>query len=79
MDCNTGSILSADKNIDFEKELNDNNARVMAIEDKNILDQIGGSLQFGKRQDLFWLVLSVILGSVLILSKLFGGRKTKKR
>ena len=79
MACANENILNNPSSINLENELQNSNARIMAIQDSNnVLDQIGGSVQFGKRQDLFWIVLSVILGSVLILSKLFG-KKTKRR
>lgn len=62
-------------NIDLQKDLNDSNARIMAL-DNNILDQVGGKIQFGKREDLFWIVMTVILAGVIIITTIF---KKKKR
>lgn len=65
--------------VDLQKDLQDTNLRTMALNTgSGVLDQVGGSVQFGKRQDWFWIAMTIILGTVLILSKLFS-RKRKKR
>jgi hypothetical protein len=63
-------------NIDLQQSLNDSNARIMAL-DTNILDQVGGKIEFGRREDLFWIVMTVILAGVIIVTTFF--RKKRKR
>ena len=63
--------------VNLEEELNDSNLRIMAVQTGSILDQVGGTLQFGKRVDLFWLAAAVIAAAVIISVTIFG--KKKKR
>ena len=42
-----------------------------------VFDNISGQLQVGKRQDLFWLVLSGILATVLVVTNVFGKKKRR--
>lgn len=75
MACEGGNLLGGPDAVDMTKNLNDANARVMAIE-TNILDTIGADVSIGKRQDLFWIVMAVILAVVLVVTNVF---KRKKR
>ena len=63
-----------ESNIDLEKDLNDSNSRIMAL-DTNILDKVGGTIEFGKRSDLFWIAMTFITLTVLIVSTVFKKKK----
>jgi|GEM_PF-4770269 len=71
-----GTVPGGAGSIDLEKELIDSNLRVMAIQ-TGFLDQVGGTLQFGKRVDLFWLAGAVIVAAVIISVTIFGKKKNK--
>ena len=76
MSCIDGKTVEI-QSINLEQKLNDSNLRTMALETDNLLDQIGGKIEFGKRVDLFWVVMAVIAAGVLISISLFG--KKRKR
>jgi len=75
-ECDTGGTLASGVNL--EKELNDNNARTMAVQ-TSILENISGQLQVGRRQELFWLVMAVIISGVLISISIFGKKRKRRR
>lgn len=54
------------------------NQRVMAVGENNLLKQVGGSVQFGKRQDLFWIAIAIIVSGVLVSISIFGKRKKRR-
>lgn len=74
--CETGNNLATGVNL--ENELNDNNARTMAVQ-TNVLESISGQIQVGRRQELFWLVMAVIVSGVLISISIFGKKKKRRR
>ena len=57
MSC-SGTVPGGTGSVDLEKELIDSNLRVMAIQ-TGFLDQVGGTVQFGKRVDLFLLFIPI--------------------
>lgn len=76
MGCDNGKQVDVQP-IDLEQILTDTNLRTMALETDNLLDQIGGKIEFGKRADIFWVVMAIIAAGVLISISLFG--KKRKR
>ena len=76
-ECGTGGA-ALDSNVDLVKELNDNNARTMAVQ-TNVLESISGQIQVGRRQELFWLVMAVIVSGVLISISIFGKKRKRRR
>ena len=64
------------KIIDLEAELNKN---IMAV-NTGVLDSLGGSVQFGigkRRQDMFWIVMAVIVAGVLMMVSVFSKKKRR--
>jgi hypothetical protein len=64
------------ENIDLEN-LDQSNNRVMAA--NNILQDIGIQAQVGKRTDVFWIAIAVIVSGVLIAVSIFGKKKSRRR
>jgi hypothetical protein len=57
-----------------------NQSRIMAVKDSNFLDTLGINIEAGKRQDLFWVAIAVIIAGVLVSISIFGkGRRRKRR
>jgi len=57
-----------------------NSSRIMAVKDGNFLDTLGINIEAGKRQDLFWVAIAVIIAGVLVSISIFGkGRRRKRR
>lgn len=76
MSCDNGKKVEVQP-INLEENLTDSNLRTMALGTDNLLDQIGGKIEFGKRADIFWVVMAIIAAGVLISISLFG--KKRKR
>ena len=60
--------------VDLNEENNFNNARIMAIK-----DDIGLTLQAGKRPDLFWVVFGIIAAGTMIALAIFKNPKKRRR
>ena len=78
--CSTGNVVP---NVDLKEELQDNislsNARIMAVKDEGFLSTVGINIEAGKRQDLFWIAVAVIVAGVLVSISIFGKRRRRKR
>jgi hypothetical protein len=52
--------------------------RIMAVQE-SFLDTLGVNIEAGKRQDLFWIAIAVIVAGVLVSISIFGKKKRRKR
>lgn len=52
--------------------------RVMAVQE-NFLDTLGVNIEAGKRQDLFWIAIAVIVAGVLVSISIFGKKRKRRK
>lgn len=52
--------------------------RIMAVQE-NFLDTLGINIEAGKRQDLFWIAIAVIIAGVLVSVSVFGKKRKRRK
>ncbi len=57
--------------VDLSGRIVNDKKNIMALQNRNLLDQIGGSFTFGKKQDLFVIVASVLVVGVVLIVSIF--------
>lgn len=69
-------VKDATPKIDLEC-FSQSNLRTMPA--NNLLSDTSINVQAGKRQDLFWIVITVILSATLVITSIFKSKKKRRR